>query len=158
LTCASTGKLAYSRGAKWRAVNSQYEKTSLDLLVEKPANLWLQANERTDRVSSDYLRRNPPDQSLFLVRVQNLQVRFEWNEWDGRYKQRRRAIFSYNGDRYEFNVTDPKFSEAHRSQFPAKGQAPRTFTVTPNGEAHLCVSLAPEFNGYHYKVVATIFE
>ena len=48
-----------------------------------------------------------------------LQARFEWNEWDGRYKQRRRALFAYRGVNYEVNITDPKFSEQYRAQFPA---------------------------------------
>ena len=33
-----------------------------------------------------------------------------------------------------------------------------TFVVEPPNGCYLCVSLAPEWNGYHYKVVATIVE
>ncbi len=143
---------------RWRPVNGQYQKPSLNLLIDEPPNLWLQRKERTDRVSSDHLRGNPPDQSLYLVRVQSLRARFEWKDWDGRYKQHRRALFLYNGVEYEFNITHPQFSEKHRSKFPAKGQPSNTFSVTSATGFHLCVSLAPEFNRYHYKVVATIFD
>jgi Dual OB-containing domain len=145
-------------GTRWRPVNGQYQRPSLDLLIEEPPSLWLQHDERSDRVSSDHLHRNPPDQSLYLVRVQNLRARFEWNEWDGRYKQRRRALFHYNGIEYECNITDPQFSEKHRFRFPDKGQPSNTFSITSATGCHLCVSLAPEFNRYHYKVVATILD
>ena len=71
------------------------------LLLDEPV-VWLQCKERTDRVSSDHLRGNPPDQSLYLVRVHNLRVHFEWKDRDGRYKQHRRAFFLYNGVEYVF--------------------------------------------------------
>lgn len=144
-------------GTRWRRVNNKYKKPSLDRLVDEPANLWLQNKERTDRVSTAHLRANLPEQSLYLVPVDNLRARFEWNEWDGRYKQRRRALFSYNGVDYEINITDPQFSETYRSQFPAKGQRANTFDVAGR-KCYVCVSLAPEFNGYHYKVIATVIE
>jgi hypothetical protein len=145
-------------GQRWRSVNVVYQRPGLELLVEEPKSIWLQKNERVDRVSPEYLRKAPPDQSLYLIHIPSIQARFEWNEWDGRYKQRRRALFAYRGLNYELNITDPEFSERYRAQFPAKGQLAKTFTVTPPNGCYLCVSLAPEFNGYHYKVVATIIE
>lgn len=143
---------------KWRSVNSLYQKAPWEILVESPESIWLQRGERTDRVSPVYLKKTPPDQSLYFVHVPTVRARFEWNEWDGRYKQRRRAMFAYRGVEYEFNITDPKFSERHRSQFPTKGRPANVFDVRPPNGCYLCVSLAPEFNGFHYKVVATIFE
>lgn len=143
---------------RWRSVNALYQKPGLDLLREEPKSIWLQSGERVDRVSPAYLKRSPPKQSLYMIHVPGIHARFEWNEWDGRYKQRRRALFSYRSVNYELNITDPAFSERHRAQFPAKGQPSKTFAVTPPNGCYLCVSLAPEFNGYHYKVVATIIE
>ncbi len=145
-------------GQRWRPVNASYQKPGLELLHEEPKSLWLQPGERADRVSSAYLEKSPPDQSLYLIHVPSIRARFEWNEWDGRYKQRRRALFTYEGVDYELSITDPEFSVRHRDQFPAKGQPPKIFTVTPPKGCYLCVSLAPEFNAYHYKVVATIIE
>ena len=145
-------------GQRWRSVNASYQKPGLELLREEPKSIWLQRDERGDRVSPAYLKKSPPDQSLYLIRVPSIRARFEWNEWDGRYKQRRRALFTYRGVDYELNITDPEFSERYRDQFPAKGSPAKTFTVTPANGCYLCVSLAPEFNCYHYKVVATIIE
>jgi hypothetical protein len=143
---------------KWQSVNSLYQKPPWEIVVETPSNIWVQRDERTDRVSPEYLKKTPPAQSLYLVHVPTIRAKFEWNEWDGRYKQRRRAVFKYRGVDYELNITDPKFSERYRSQFPAKGQPANVFDVSPPNGCYLCVSLAPEFNGFHYKVVASIFE
>jgi hypothetical protein len=145
-------------GTPWRASKAKFEIPSLNALLETPATLWLQTGENTDRVKASYLHQNPPGQSLYLVRVEDLRARFEWYEWDGRYRQRRRAMFSYNGVGYDFSITDPIFSERHRAQFPAKGSPANSFPVVSERGCHVCVSLAPEFNGYHYKVVATVFE
>ncbi len=145
-------------GQRWRAVNASYKKPGLELLREEAKSIWLQRDERADRVSPAYLKRAPPDQSLYLIHVPSIRARFEWNEWDGRYKQRRRVLFTYRGVDYELNTTDPEFSERYRNQFPAKGQPAKTFTITPPNGCYLCVSLAPEFSSYHYKVVATVIE
>lgn len=143
---------------RWRSVNSAYEKPEFSLLKESPKSIWVEPGGRLDRVSAVYLKGKRLKASLRMIHVPKIQARFEWNEWDGRYKQRRRALFFYNGTQYEINITDPVFSERHRSEFPAKGNRPNTFTVAPPGGCYLCVSLAPEFNGYHYKVVATVIE
>ena len=104
------------------------------------------------------MKRYPPDQSLFLIHVPSIQARFEWNVWDGSYKQRRRALFSYKNVDYDLGITDPDFGERYHRQFPAKGENAVVLTVAPSNGCYLCVSLAPEFNNYHYKVVATIIE
>jgi Dual OB-containing domain len=143
---------------RWRNVSGRYQKPSFDLLVETPQSLWRQPHQPTDRVTAGYLRRDPPKQSLSLVRVENLRASFGWKEWDGQYRPRRRALFVYNGVEYDLGITDPAFSERHRAKFPAKGQPTATFPVTSAGGCHICVSLAPEFNNCHYKVAATILE
>lgn len=145
-------------GANWRSVNGQFERPALDLLLETPRDLWYQRSEQTDRASSLWLRRNPPTQSLYLIYVPSLTVRFGWRVWDGRYKARRRALFRYNAIDYDLTITDPVFLEAYRTEFPEKGQRANEFEVVADDGCYLCVSLAPEFNGYHYKVVATIIE
>lgn len=146
------------KSTRWKSVNSKYAKPSMDLLIEAPQHIWLEPGGRVDRVSAGFLKGKSLKCSIRLIQVPSLRARFEWNEWDGRYKQRRRALFMYRGADYEINITDPEFSERHRGKFPAKGKPANTFTVQPPNGCYLCVSLAPEFNGYHYKVVATILE
>jgi len=56
------------------------------------------------------------------------------------------------------NVTDPVFTAKHCKTYPALG-AKATIIRPPSGDrCLLCVSLTPEFMGYHYKVVATVLE
>lgn len=142
----------------WKSANELYDKPSMDLLVESPENIWLEPDGRNDRVSAKFLNDRTLKSSLCLIHVPSIRARFEWNEWDGRFKQRRRALFHYRKHDYEINITDPLFSERYRDQFPSKGQPPNSFKVQPTNGCYLCISLAPEWRDYHYKVVATILE
>ena len=55
---------------RWRSVNAVYQRPSLELLTEEPKSIWLQKkNERVDRVSPEYLKKTPPDQSLYLIHI-----------------------------------------------------------------------------------------
>jgi hypothetical protein len=144
--------------SQWQTVNKQYPKPSLNLLIESPDSLWSQKNEASDRVASTALMRRPPMQSIYLIQVSALKVRFGWRQWEGPYKARRRALFSYNGADYDIGITDPSFLEKYRREFPTKGKPANEFDVKTANGCCLCVGLAPEFNGYHYKVVATIIE
>jgi hypothetical protein len=145
-------------GTPWKAVTKQFEKPSYDLILESPENLWFQSSEASDRVSSTWLKRRPPTQSLYWIHVPSLTIQFGWKSWEDQYKARRRALFRYKGNTYDLGITDPLFLERHRTKFPAKGQPRQEFELRPAQGCYLCVSLAPEFNGFHYKVVATIVE
>jgi hypothetical protein len=75
-------------------------------------------------------------QSLYLIRVDQLKLFIEASK-------KRRASFVYNGDAYELPVTDPGFSSFYNGEKQPFGM--------------ICISLGEEFNGYCYKLVATIF-
>lgn len=145
---------------RWNSVNSSYSAPPLELLAEmdEPKNIWLQRGFRTDRVSATYLQKSPPDQSLYLIYVAELRARLEWKIREGRYKRGWRALFNYRGVDYDLSITDPVFRESFSTQFPPLGQPDVTIIVGNSNGCYLCVSLAPEFNRYHYKVVATIIE
>lgn len=74
-------------------------------------------------------------QSLYLVQTKNLNLYT--------LEQKRRAKFSYNNISYDFPVTDPNFD--------------KIMTEGKNTSGILCISLGENFNGYCYKIVATIF-
>jgi len=93
-----------------------------------------------------------------LVHLPKVRAQFEWNVWDGQYKLRRRVLFRYKNVHYDLGITDSEFMERHRAKIPDKGQPSKIFSVQPSNGCYLCISLAREFNGYHYKVAATIFE
>lgn len=75
-------------------------------------------------------------QSLYLVSVENLTLYINTYE-------KRRASFLYRGITYDFAVTDPNFD-----------------IITQNNSTSsriLCISLGEEYDGYCFKLVATIF-
>lgn len=143
---------------KWQAAGPAYRKPPRELLLEDPPSLWRQKGQRSDRVTCEFLETNPVDQSLYLVEVEDLRVRFAWEDYEDRSKQRYRALFTYKASSYEFNITDPQFTERHRAKFPRQGDPAHTFAVNAGKPTILCISLARAFNGHHFKVAATIFE
>lgn len=74
------------------------------------------------------------DQSLYLVKVENLELLVDGTK--------RKARFSFNGNSYYLPVTDPSFDDL--------------IAGTRAHHNYICVSLGEDYEGYHYKIVATI--
>jgi hypothetical protein len=143
---------------RWRNISTRHKLPSRRTLEERPPDLWLQPNMQTDRVAHSYLTENPPKQSLYIVRPKGFRLNLRSETWDGRTKPKRRCQFVYEGVQYDLGLTDPVISERYDAQIPAAGH-PTVQIQLPCADDHLiCVSLAREFNGYHYKLVATVFE
>ncbi len=144
--------------AKWKCLTPKFEKPSMNLLVEVPQDLWLEKAQPSDRISATAITLKPPKQSLFFISLKSVTVQFGWRQWDSEYKPRRRALFTYNSKQYDLGITDSAFLDRYRSEFPPKGQSTKEFKIGGKEGCFLVVSLAPAFNGFHYKVVATIIE
>jgi hypothetical protein len=125
-------------------------------LAEQPSNLWLEAGQKTDRVSPDFLSRMERRQSLCLIRPDSLHLQIETKNWEGKSKKRVRGIFRFSGQTYDLGVTDPLIEQKYCPNF----------RNAPDGMIHLkhddqnlvCVSLTPLFQSLHYKVIAAILE
>jgi len=102
--------------------------------LDYPEDLWGEGNRVNNLriVSGAY---NIP-QSLYLVQVDGLSL-YKTDEG------KRRASFYYNSSSYDLAVTDPKFDETVRNQQQVAGI--------------LCISLGEVYQGFCYKLVATIF-
>jgi hypothetical protein len=122
--------------------------------AENPPDLWFDPNDRVDRVSPVALAALNRNQSLYLVAVTDFRIEIDWHSYGGYH--RRRAQFRYASRHYDLSLTDPAM-ESHCSPFPPRGQS-KIVELPTGGDKILCVSLTPEFNGYHYKVVATVLE
>lgn len=129
-------------------------------LTEAPPDLWFQRHEKTDRISVTEQQSRSPQHSLTLVAPQNLRF-FLSNEYDESRRgehPRMQAMFRYRGVDYSMNVTDPLLAERHEWQHPKTNERPVEKTLRCGDNCCLCISLTPPFHGYHYKVVATVFE
>lgn len=136
----------------WVDVSSQYGRPGLDQLEERPAALWLDPKVSTDRARDVWLIQNPPGQSLYVVRATDLVVHLTC---DPTGKPGYRCRFGYAGSQYDLSLTDPEARRKLRPQLPRSGGTPVDVSV---GTIRVCVSLARDFKGFHYKVVATILE
>lgn len=116
----------------WR---QNYRITDAELLqlLDNPDSLWGQDS----RVPYSLIVQNRDiNQSLYLVKVDDLHL--SKND-----EGKRRATFSYKNINYELPVTDPNFDNIQRNEIEIKDI--------------ICVSLGENFNGYCYKLLATVF-
>jgi hypothetical protein len=132
----------------------------LALLQEEPATLWHRRDWRNDRVPAADAAHMDIRQSLYLIRPRHLRLLL-WSEAipdTEAHKHRRRVVFDYHGVEYNLPLTDPRVTAAFDENFPPAGGPPREVHLPCGDECLLCVSLTREYQGYHYKVVATVIE
>ncbi len=125
-------------------------------LAEQPNNLWLEDDQKTDRVSPKSLARMERRQSLYLIRPDSLHLQIETRTWEGRRKKRVRGNFRYKGQTYDLGVTDPLIEQKYCPNF--RNIPDGVIRLKHDDKNLLCVSLAPLFQGLHYKVIAAILE
>jgi hypothetical protein len=141
------------RGSSWHKITNWDSQVAASLL-ESPSDLWLQPGVKQDRVTSEYLVTLQGHQSLYLIKPKNFKFLVETKPWDGR--KRVRGVFNYNWQHYDFSMTDPLISQKY---FPSIANHPDGFIDIENlDDCFICVSITPEFRGYHYKLIATVFE
>lgn len=120
-------------GTVW-VQNYSIDAGQLNTLLDTPVDLWGDGN-RVDHASITAGFYQVP-QSLYLVQVDSLRLYYTDDD-------KRRASFSYRDIDYDLAATDPRFDEIVRDNLPTSGI--------------LCVSLGEQYQGYCYKLVATIF-
>lgn len=111
------------------------EKSEIKNYLDEPDTLWGEG----DRVNYSLIQSNYIfiKQSLYLVKVDNLSLFI--NE-----DKKRRVSFRYRGILYDFSVTDPCFDSIKEGN-------------SQGLDGILCISLGENFNGFCYKIVATVF-
>jgi hypothetical protein len=149
-------------GKIWTDLTRNVPAPPLTDLLEEPVDLWQsrESPQMTDRISEAEVRHRRPRQSLYLIRPRSLTCR-AWREYNAsrdRHQLQRRAEFEYGPHRYHLSITDPEYWERRFQPVPRPGEPPRAVTYAEHELPILCVSLTPAYNGYHYKIVATIFE
>lgn len=133
-----------------------YHKENINLLQDSPEDLWYENSYRTDRISVESLNNKKPIESLYLIKINSFQLELYTEDTPWGIKHRRRAIFDYKNKHYNLPITDPAFGDIYCNDIPAVNEEKKVKSF--DDTCYLCVSLAKEFNGYHYKIVATIIE
>jgi len=115
------------------------------------ANFWMRA-ESTRHGFNDKISEQVAagiTSSLKLIATTNLKICVQVEEgFEGRQSRRRvRAEFDYHNQTYRLSLTDPEIGEYYLRQ--ADG-------VYPIGNATLCISLVEPWNGYAFRVVASV--
>lgn len=101
--------------------------------LDNPDDLWGKGDCVSDEDVSTIA------QSIYLIKPENAKLESEINAFDG--KTKRYVSFKYNMIDYRLPCTDPKFDSLLKENFSAQA---------------LCISLGENFNGYHYKIVASV--
>lgn len=130
---------------------------SLPHFVETPEGLWIDPFAGTDRISSQVFT-GQYSSSLCIIKPNNFQMKIytDFDDFSGKEKKRRRGIFDYNGVHYDLAITDPDIDTKYFRPFPKIDEGAKNIKTT--NDCLLCISLAPEFHDYHYKLIATVIE
>lgn len=146
-------------GEEWGRVERPADLALSDA-IETPPDLWLEDPRHADRVAPAFLAGRLSHQSIYLVRPTGLRVACsqQTNPYKSKVQKKTRARFSYGGSEYDLGLTDPIVSDALTGRFPPEGAPPVEIPAKHPDRCVICVSLTPVFEGYHYKVVATVLE
>jgi hypothetical protein len=142
----------------WRRISDLFVFPPLELLEEHPKDLWLEPGQRTDRMAHEEVLANPPTYSLAMIHPENFRIEFSSMIVEDELKRRRRCLFRYRGVDYDMGMTDPVIGNRYAPCMPGPNEPIKTIRLPGGDPRLLCVSLACAFRGFHYKVVATIFE
>jgi hypothetical protein len=142
----------------WEKLDRPCKLPPIGALEEHPADIWIDKAEMNDRISPFRLEERNLGFSLCVIKPEELTLSWfsEMNTFKKRPQSKYRAIFRYNGEKYELSLTDPMASERFCKPMPAVGEKPRTLALKSAHGPLLCISLTPVFSGFHYKVAATI--
>lgn len=122
--------------------NYKIEREEIKNFLDNPSNLWIDGISSIDRVNYQLIQNKTVtiNQSLYLIYVEKIHIYWKDRSYLGQNPQRR-GIFEYKNISYDLPLTDPNFSEFQEEDLNNK---------------FLCISLGEEFNGYCYKLIASI--
>lgn len=143
--------------APWQRIG-RLGRAVLPALLETPPHLWAFDGYGRDRIEEAQVAETQGVQSLYLINPSGLKIRTEHghNPFRGYHQKKALAAFSYRGLRYQLKITDP--APPFTLHFPERDGAHLEAEPPRGDDYYLCVSLTEAFNGYHYKLVASVIE
>lgn len=144
---------------KWKKTGRIGISSVFNHFIENPANLWVGAFYLPDRINTNEYIHNSYNTSLYIIKPVTfvMEISTIFNDFQGREQKRRRGKFLYNGVNYDLAITDPEIDTKYFRPFPGIDDGIKQIAMDTE-KCLLCISLAPEFNGYHYKLIATVIE
>jgi hypothetical protein len=144
---------------KWKKTGEIQLKSVFDHLIENPLNLWRGNCCKLDRIDTAGYMNNGFNSSICIIKPEFfvMEIFTTYNVFIGREQKRRRGKFSYNGVAYNLAITDPDIDKKYFRPFPGNDEGVKQIPLNTE-KCLLCISLAPEFNGYHYKLIAKVIE
>jgi len=139
---------------KWLRVG-KLDSLDIDDYLDSNTNvLWVNGhssyNRLNDRVPEKLM--NEITDSLKLIEVDRLSIRVvEEHYLDGNHRKRVYGEFEYKGISYILPITDYRFERDFMKKDPGTRQV-----FSSEDRVILCISLASEFEGYCYKLIAGI--
>jgi hypothetical protein len=131
-------------GQRWNKTGD-FPVERIDELLDFPDTLWHNNGGKNDNVSKDILQKEPPLASLYFIKPQTFKIH-NIERLTGSIQTR--ALFVYSGVEYDLVVTDPESKE----EFLKLGKGDRIL----DKDVYLCISLGEEFQGCHYKLIASV--
>lgn len=131
----------------WSKID-EFPRSSLRGLSENPSTLWINGHDSYNGIN-DRIPESEADSlasSLVLIEPEQLVICVE----RGLKKLQVRATFRFRGKRYKLTVTDPDIERSYLKQ----GEGDYGYEQP----AVACVSIGELFEGYRYKLVASIID
>jgi hypothetical protein len=144
-------------GSKWKKLGSVSLASISDFLVENPADLWGSNCSQTHKLTTQAYYDKGFNSSIYMIEPEYFEMQIYYEDYAGRPKQKRRAIMHYKGLDYNLPITDQDINKLYFSDFPNPGDKKKTILLNSK-RCLVAVSLTPEWNGYHYKIVGRIIE
>ncbi|WP_424946793.1 dual OB domain-containing protein [Candidatus Spongiihabitans sp.] len=145
----------------WEKTGTLNQRDLPALLDDVSDTLWINGSStvagNNDRVPVADTRNL--ENSLLLIQPTSLTIIVQYESYKGGGRPDVRAEFIYQGCDYSIRVTDPdaekKYQDIGYTDHKAGKEMPHRYPVAVD-DVYLCVSLADEFEGYCYKLVAGI--
>jgi len=134
---------------KWTS-NFKIERNDLTQYIDTPENIWLDTSTNSNRVTLSLVasKKVVITQSLYLIKMDVLNLQVSTEVVDGIEKHKLRGSFTYNKVKYEdLTITDPKIWSEYKEKPLGKYELK---------DVYLCLSLGEEFHGFYYKIIAAI--
>jgi hypothetical protein len=145
-------------GSAWKKIGT-FPAERLGELEEHPDGLWRGTAAYNDSASHAKLLQMPNCHSLYLIRPEQLRFQISaTSQPAGAPKVRRRALFRYRGVDYDLALTDSAVDDRYLNIAIKVNDPPVEVAISHPNRCLMVVSLGGEFNGYHYKLAASVIE